>query len=294
MDRAKIFGGVVLLALSVGCQRGPKPVVVGSKNFTEQWVLGEIVAQHLEHRLKEKVDRKLNLGGTLLVHQAMLIGDVDVYPEYTGTAYTGVLKASKSTDAGIVRERVKDEYNNKFQWSWMKPLGFDNSFALVVRAEEAGANGLKTLSDAVGYKEGWRMGAGYEFQQRPDGLPALMSAYELPLKATPMSMDLGLLYQALREKKVNMVAGNMTDGLLTSTDLVVLRDDKAAFPPYEAALVVRNAALTARPALRAALEELSGRFSTEAMRKLNYQVDVRRRQVSDIAREFLRDQGLVQ
>jgi glycine betaine/choline ABC-type transport system substrate-binding protein len=254
---------------------------VGSKNFTEQVILGEIVAQHLERRLAARVDRKLNLGGTLLAHQALVAGQIDLYPEYTGTALTAVLKQPVSRDAAAVEGRVRQEYRSRWNIEWLPSLGFNNTFAMVID------KGFETLSEAAGRKTAWKLGVGYEFLTRPDGLPGLLETYRLPLDGSPLSMDLGLLYQALKQKQVDMVAGNATDGLISAMGLTMLRDDKGYFPPYEAAIAVRGAALE-RPGMRAALAELSGRISTEAMRKMNYEVDGQHRAVRDVARDFLR------
>ena len=274
-----------LLSL-LGCSR-THPLTVGSKNFTEQIILGEIVAQHLERRLGEKVDRKLDLGGTLLAQQALQSGQIDLFPEYTGTALTAVLKLPPLPDPEAVLERVRAEYRRRWNLEWLDPLGFNNTFAMVVRGPDARAEGLETLSDAARRKQGWRLGVGYEFQQRPDGLPGLLATYHLPLAGTPRSMDLGLLYQALGQKQVDMVAANATDGMLSVLDVRVLRDDKHYFPPYQAALIVREQSLRAHPGLRAALEELGGKFSDTAMRKLNYEVDGKHRPVREVAREWL-------
>ena len=277
MGRAQIVAGLSLLL--AGCGSTGR-IVVGSKNFTERVILGEIVAQQLE-RAGMKVDRKLNLGGTLLAHQALVSGQIDLYPEYTGTALTAMLKLPVSRDAAEVENRVRQEYRARWKIEWLPSLGFNNTFAMVID------NGFETLSQAAGRKQGWKLGVGYEFLTRPDGLPGLLETYHLPLAGTPLSMDLGLLYQALKQKRVDMVAGNATDGLIAAMGLTALRDDKSYFPPYEAALAVRGAALKSRPALRAALDGLSGKISTVAMRKMNYQVDGQHHAVRDVARDFL-------
>jgi osmoprotectant transport system substrate-binding protein len=274
---ASVIAGLLLLA---GCGNSGR-IVVGSKNFTEQVILGEIVAQHLEKKLGAKVDRKLNLGGTLLAHQALVAGQIDLYPEYTGTALTAVLKLPVSREAASVENRVRQEYRSQWNIEWLPPLGFNNTFAMVID------NGFETLSQAAGRKPGWKLGVGYEFLTRPDGLPGLLDTYHLPLNGTPLSMDLGLLYQALKQKQVDMVAGNATDGLIAAMGLTMLRDDKSYFPPYEAALAVRGPALTSHPGLREALAELTGKISTVSMRNMNYQVDGKHRAVRDVARDFL-------
>ncbi len=290
MGGEKIVAGLIAAAGAhwvLGCSR-ERLITVGSKNFTEQVILGEIVAQHVSLRLSERVDRKLNLGGTLLAHQALVKGDLDLYPEYTGTALTAVLKRRLSSDPAAVLAKVKAEYLSRFKIHWLDPLGFNNTFAMVIRGEDARKYQIETLSDAATHANGWTLGVGYEFQQRPDGLAGLLKTYKLPLKRSPRTMDLGLLYRALEQKQVNMVAASATDGLLSVLDVKVLKDDKRYFPPYQASLAVRADALAKHPPLKRALEQLSGLFSDEIMRTLNYQVDGKHRPVSEVAMTFLR------
>jgi glycine betaine/choline ABC-type transport system substrate-binding protein len=295
MGGEKIVAGLIGAVLAA-CAKG-RSLTVGSKNFTEQVILGEIVAQHVSLRLSQRVDRKLNLGGTLLAHQALVQGGLDLYPEYTGTALTSILKLPPSSGiAADVFATVKAEYQRRFNIEWLDPLGFNNTFAMVIRGEDARRHKIESLSEASRVapgKEGWRLGVGYEFQQRPDGLPGLLKTYKLPLKGSPKTMDLGLLYKALEEKQVDMVAANATDGLLSVLDVKVLRDDKQYFPPYQAALTVRADALAAHPSLKSVLDLLSGKFSDEIMRTLNYQVDGKHRPVSETALFFLRASGLL-
>jgi len=275
----------------VGCTKEP-PITVGSKNFTEQVLLGEIVAQHLEHRLGRRVDRKLNLGGTMLAHQALVRGEIDLYPEYTGTALTAILKLAPTSDPAAAMALVRAEYQARFGVEWMDSLGFNNTFAMVIRGEDARKSKITTLSDAAKYSLGWNLGVGYEFQQRPDGLAGLLKTYNLPTAGSPKTMDLGLLYKALEQREVNMVAGNATDGQLSVLDVLVLGDDKQYFPSYNCALAVRSKSLEANPPLRQALTELAGLFTDLTMRKLNYQVDATHRPVKEVAEQFLRDAGL--
>jgi glycine betaine/choline ABC-type transport system substrate-binding protein len=280
-----------LLAVCVGCgsqSSGPRTIRVGSKNFTEQVVLGEIVAQHLEQRLGRPVERRLNLGGTLLAHQALVKGEIDLYPEYTGTALTAILKETSDSNApAATLQRVRDEYQKRFQIDWLDPLGIDNGFAMVISSATAQARHVRNLSEAAASQEGWQLGAGYEFEQRPDGLGALDRVYGLRWTAAPRSMDLGLLYRALEQGQVSMIAANATDGLLTRPDFTPLQDDRHAFPPYEVCVAVREATLAEFPPLRSALQELSGRFTNETMQRLNFQADVEHRPIPDIAAAFL-------
>jgi len=283
MDRTAIF--VLIASLAAGCSSKPR-VVVGSKNFTEQVLLGEIVARQIERRLGFEVDRKLDLGGTLLAHEALKAGSIDLYPEYTGTALTAVLKQPPVNDAKVALERVRKGYR---AWGieWLSPFGFNDSFAMVVRRDSAREHGLRTLSDAARRPAPWRLGVGYEFTQRPDGLSGLVQTYGLRLSGQPVAMDLGLLYQALQTKTIDMAAANATDGRLAGPEFAVLEDDRRYFPPYECAIVVRQDTLQRYPRLKPALAELSGRLSSEVMRRMNGSVDVEHRPVTEVAREFL-------
>jgi glycine betaine/choline ABC-type transport system substrate-binding protein len=275
---------------SVGCSSGPRAVVVGSKNFTEQVVLGEIIAQQVERR-GIPVERKSNLGGTLLAHEALKQGGIDLYPEYTGTALTAVLKQPVDRDPAVVLNRVRDGYR-PLGLQWLQPLGFDNTFAMVVRTDVAATDRLRTLTDAAQRTRPWRLGVGYEFVQRPDGLDGLVRSYGLRVDGSPVTMDLGLLYPALQSRSIEMAAASATDGRLASSEYTVLADDLRYFPPYECAIVVRQAALERVPELRAALEELSGRISAVDMRQMNAAMDRDHRNVAEVAREFLSSGGV--
>jgi osmoprotectant transport system substrate-binding protein len=291
VDRTKICCLLIPLLVLAGC-RHEKRVRVGSKNFTEQVILGEIVAQWLERGPHIAVDRRLNLGGTLLAHQALLSHDIDLYPEYTGTAFTNVLKHSPISDPGIVLERVRSEYASVMHMEWIDPFGFNNSFAMAVRGEDARKRHLETLTDAANDKDGFSLGAGYEFMQRQDGYATLNLSYPIHWIGTTKTMDLGLLYTALKQGKVSMAAGNTTDGMLGILDVKVLKDDKQAFPPYQACVVARSDTLSAFTGLKEALSRLSGKITDETMRKLNYEVDGKHRQVAAVAGEFLDSAGL--
>ena len=281
----RIAAVIATLSLLAGCSH-PARVVVGSKNFTEQLVLGEILAQQIERRLHVPVERKLNLGGTLLAHEALVKGDIDLYPEYTGTALTAVLKQPPGGSPDQVLERVRARYRSQWKLDWLAPLGFNNTFAMIVRGETARRFQLASLSDAA-RRRSWHLGVGYEFQSRPDGLDGLVRAYGWKLDGAPAVMDLGLLYAALESGKVDMVAGNATDGLISRLDVKILDDDRHYFPPYQCAVVVREEALGRFSGLQAALEELSGKLTDETMRKLNYEVDGKHRSPREVATEFL-------
>jgi len=274
-----------LLLLTGACRGGgDRPIRVGSKNFTEQVILGEIAAQALE-RAGLKVDRKLDLGGSFVCHRALVAGELDLYPEYSGTAFTAILKQKPLADPTLVRERVSAEYARQWSLVWVPPLGFENTFALVMRADQARQLQVAKISDLARHPE-LRPGFGYEFVERADGFPGLASAYGLAFVARPAEMDLGLLYPALAQGKVDVVAGNSTDGLIAAMQLAVLEDDRRYFPPYEAAFVVRDA-VWKNARVRGALEPLSGTITADAMRKMNAAVDRDGRRPADVAREFL-------
>ena len=286
---------LLVSALSLGsCQSSRAPsITVGSKFFTEQVVLGELLAQHIEARTGIHVKRKSNLGGTLLCQKALLSGDLDLYVEYTGTALTGVLgEAPEDDDAAKIYERVKRGYAERFHLTVTEPLGFANSFAMVVRGEDAQRYHLQKISDIVPVAPHWRAGFGYEFLERPDGYAGWAKRYGLRFAADPSVMDLGLIYRALVDKKVDIVAGNSTDGLIEALHLVALTDDRHYFPPYDAVPIVRDATLAKFPALRFALADLAGKISEEEMRKMNAAVDADQRDVAAVVRAFRESKGL--
>jgi len=286
--------GLLFTVLSLpACGHGRgQTLVIGSKNFTEQVILGEVLAQHLEAKTGLHVERRFYLAGTYICHQALLAGRIDAYAEYTGTALTAILKQSVESDPGAVYEQVKREYASRFGLEVMDPLGFNNAFAIVIRGETARRLNIHTLSEAAPYAPRWRPGFGYEFMERPDGYPGLVRAYHLSFGQPPRIMDLGLLYRALLEKQVDLVAGNSTDGLIVARDLTILRDDKHYFPPYQAVPLVRRETLDRHPAVRVALNELGGKISDEEMQRLNYAVDGEHRDVVEVVREFLRSKHL--
>jgi osmoprotectant transport system substrate-binding protein len=280
-----------LLSLScfaVACRKPTQlHLTIGSKFFTEQVILAELLAQHIESRSNIPVDRKTNLGGTLLVHKALLSGDLDLYVEYTGTALTAVLNESPGTDtSAAIYNRVKQQYSERFHLDLTEPLGFENTFAMVVRGDDAQNLHLRTMSDLAQIAPKWHAGVGYEFLERPDGFPGWSTRYSLHFAAPPNVMDLGLLYRALLDHQVDVVAGNSTDGLIDSLQLVALEDDKHYFPPYDAVPIVRRAALEKFPQLRAALGDLSGKLTAADMRRLNAQVDADQRDVAAVVRAF--------
>lgn len=276
---------VVFTTLLWSCS-GAHRFTVGSKNFTEQWILGEMAAQQLERKLHITVDRKLNLGGTMLTQEALVGGQIDIYPEYTGTALESILKERPKGTRSDVYIRVKDEYLRRYNLIWLPPLGFNDTFAMVVRARDSRALSAPDLSAAA--IRSWRLGVGYEFLTRPDGLQKIDQVYPMKWSGTPKTMDLGLLYQALKQNQIDMAAGNSTDAQLTEDKYVALADDKHAFPPYDACFVVRRETLDSLPGAREALTMLSGQISEEEMRQLNRAVDVDHRPLVEVVRNFLR------
>ena len=269
---------------------GPRDrVVVGAKNFTESDLLAEIVGQQIERRTHLRVERRFHLGGTFVCHEAITSGRIDLYVEYTGTAYTAVLKRPPPPIAGAesVYATVVRDYAQRFGLVWGKPFGFDNTFAITVRRRDAERYGLRRISDLARVAPRWKAGFGYEFLERADGFRGLARAYGLAFAAPPTAMDLGLTYRALADGKVDVIAGNSTDGQIEALDLVALEDDRHYFPPYQAAPVMRADLLRRHPAIGPALDELAGRISDAEMRRLNAEADVRHRDIATVAREWL-------
>jgi osmoprotectant transport system substrate-binding protein len=308
----RAFGGLLVLVSLVACAppRSSR-ITIGAKNFTEQVVLGELLSQEIEAVTGEPVARRFYLAGSYLCQQALVSGRIDGYVEYTGTALTAILKQPLppvgQRDEATVFRRVSDLYDSKYHVKVGPGLGFEDTFAMVVRGEDARRLGLKTISDAVRVSEPmsqnrdmghpdppppWRLGVGYEFQSRPDGLRGLEATYGLKFAGDPRTMDLGLLYRALSSRQVDMVAGNSTDGPIRALGFVVLEDDKHYFPPYEAVPLVREDSLRRHPGIQVAMDRLAGKVSADEVRGLNYAVDSEHRDVGDVVREFRRGKGL--
>lgn len=284
---AVLLSGLLLALAGCGSRR-QDIIVVGSKNFPEQALLGEILAQDLEAHTRLHVERRFYLAGTFICQQALLAGRIDTYVEYTGTALTAILHDPVEPDPSAVFARVKSAYRQRFALEVMPPLGFNNTFAIAIRGEDARRLHLATLSQAASYAPQWRAGFGYEFMSRPDGYAGLVRAYGLRFAAPPRVLDLGLLYRALLDHEVDLVAGNATDGLLAARDLAVLRDDKHYFPPYQAVPIVRQQTLARHPEVRAALAALAGTITDAEMRRMNYAVVGEHRDLRTVAQEFLR------
>ena len=272
--------------LAVSCSK-PERIVVGSKNFTEQVILGELLAQQIERTTNLAVDRRLNMGGTFICHQAMVAGQIDAYVEYTGTALTAILKKPVSTDAKKVYETVRRDYLEQYKTEWTEPLGFNNTFVIVVRGDDAQKLKLRTISDAAPFTQKWIAGFGYEFIEREDGYPGLSKLYDLHFPAPPRVMDLGLTYRALAGGQVDVIAGNSTDGLIDTLHLLALEDDRHYFPPYDAVPLLREEVARKHPEVRKAFAALAGKITESDMRRLNYQVDGEHRDVATVVREFL-------
>lgn len=288
---AALIGIIVVFSLipfgdASGATEKPK-VVVGSKDFTESVILAEILAQALEKR-GVPVERQLELGGNL-AHEGLLARQIDVYPEYTGTAYTAILKHAPITDTQVVYDQTKAEYVKTFSLNISPPLGFSNDFAILVRGDVARKNNLKTISDAAPLAKNWQAGFGQDFMSRADGYPGFSKAYGLDFSKQPREMDLALTYRALASGELDIIAGNSTDGLISALDLFQLEDDRHYFPPYQAVFIARQ---DAPPVLNEVLSKLSNAISTGEMRKLNYEVDGNKRAPKDVAAEWLKGKAL--
>ncbi len=284
--RRAVTVALSLVPLLAGCKSHDR-IVVGAKNFTESDLLAEIVAQQIERRLHVPVQRRLHLGGTFVCHQAITAGQIDLYVEYSGTAFTAVLKQPPIADRDSVFRWVASAYSREFGLRWLAPFGFDNTFAILVRGADAERYGLKTIADLRRVAPRWHAGFGYEFLERADGFQGLARAYGLRFAAPPTAMDLGLTYRALADGKVDVIAGNSTDGQIAALHLVALRDEQHYFPPYEAAPVVRAGTLARYAGLAPALDELRGKISDDEMRRLNAAADVEHRDIRTIAQQWL-------
>jgi osmoprotectant transport system substrate-binding protein len=287
---------VVAIALGAALARSGEPAAapalrIGSKNFTEQVVLGELYAQALEAR-GLKVERKLNLGGTLIAHRAVVGGQIDLYPEYTGTALLNVMKAERMTDPAAVYHKVKSHYEREFKLTWLEPAPLNNTYVLVVRPETAARHDLKTLSDLARVSKQLKLGAGAEFRDRQDGLPGLRAVYGMQF-AEDRQFATPLKYEALRRKQVEVVSAFATDGQISAYNLVPLVDDKRLWPPYNVAPVVRMQALQQHPELAEVLNRVNAVLTDAVISELNFRVEGHREEPKDVARDFLRKRGLV-
>ncbi|MDD1437368.1 glycine/betaine ABC transporter substrate-binding protein, partial [Dolichospermum sp. ST_sed10] len=286
-----IISLIIAGLIAFNYQQKPATISIGSKNFTEQVILAEILAQQIENHTKLKVDRRFNLGGTFIAHEAVKTGKIAGYVEYTGTAFTAVLKEKPITDPQIVYEKVKQAYQEKYKLTVMPSLGFENTFAMIVSGEDAKKWQIKTLSEAAKYTPQMQAGFGYEFLERADGFPGFAKTYGLKF-ANIKQMELGLMYQAIKEKKVDFIAANSTDGLIPFLNLVILADDKKYFPPYQAVPIFNQEILQKYPELTETINQLGGKISTTEIQKMNYQVDNQSQPVEKIVQEWLKSQKL--
>jgi osmoprotectant transport system substrate-binding protein len=283
----------LLAAELVGCgPPRPNRPVIGAKNFTEQVLLGELLAQHIEARTGLKVDRRFYLAGSYICHQALVAGRIDGYVEYTGTALTAILKQLVDKDRARVLNTVQRLYRERYQVDVGDSLGFENTFAMIVRGEDAQQLHVATLSEAAAVAPQWKLGVGYEFEERPDGLRGLEAAYGLKFNGPPRTMDLGLLYRAIEQRQVDIIAGNSTDGPIRALGLTILADDRHYFPPYDAVPLFREDAYRRWPAMRTAVAELAGKISAEEMRTMNEAVDGEHRDPAEVVREFRVKKGI--
>jgi osmoprotectant transport system substrate-binding protein len=282
----RTFISAAALALCTGCSRRAS-LTVGSKNFTEQLILGEILKQSLAFACRESVDGRFYLAGTYICQQAILAARIDTYVEYTGTALAAILKSTTHRDSNAVYDYVRQQYEKRFDLDVLPPLGFNNSFAMVMRPEDARRLDISTFSQLSGVSRELRLGVGYEFLERLDGYRGLVEKYRLQFAEAPRVMDLGLLYRALQSRSVDIVAGSNTDGLIAALNLVVLDDDQHYFPPYDAVPIVRPELFAQCPQARSALAALAGRIDAQQMRAMNYAVDGDKRDAAEVAREFL-------
>ena len=291
---AIILGIITLIIaglIAFNYQKAPETIIIGSKNFTEQVILGELLAQHIENHTKLKVDRRFNLGGTFIAHEAVKAGKIAGYVEYTGTSFTTILKEKPLNNPDTVYKKVKEYYDQKLKLTVMKPLGFENTFALIIRGEDAKKWQIKSLSEAGKYSPQMKAGFGYEFLEREDGYPGLSKTYNLKF-ANIKQMELGLMYQALKEKQLDFIAANSTDGLIPVLNLVILEDDKKYFPPYQAIPIFNQEILQKYPELTDTINQLGGKVSTTAIQKMNYQVDNQSQPVGKVVSEWLKSQKL--
>jgi len=278
----------LITLLSFSCsQSHPDRIVIGSKNFTESLILGELMAQQIEAHTNLKVERRFYLAGTYICQQAVLAGRIDIYPEYTGTALTAILKEKTGSERRTVYQQVKSEYERRFDLTLGPALGFNDTFAIEIRGEDARRLNLKTLSQAAAFAPHWRAGFGYEFMERPDGYRGLAAIYGLHFAEQPRVMDLGLLARALHDHQIDLAAGNATDGLIPALDLFVLDDDLHYFPPYEAVPVVREQTMREHPEIAPLLADLADKISDQEMRRMNYAVDGQHLDAKDVVRDFL-------
>ena len=282
---------IALLGIAA-CGGGERKVVIGSKEFTEQVILREMMAALIEGNSDIKTEQKF-LGGTLICFNSLKSGDIDLYAEYTGTALTAILKQEPMKELQKVYDTVKDAFKQQYELVWLEPLGFNNTYTLTMRRDQAQELGVQTISDLEAHKDKLTSGFTHEFVERPDGYPGLVKHYGFKLEKKPKGMDPGLMYKAIAEGNVDLICGFATDGRIPAFDLVMLKDDKQFFPPYYAAPVIRTDTLKKYPKLEGILNKLAGKIDDKTMAQLNYEVDEEGRQAAEVAKEFLQKHGLI-
>lgn len=284
---------LIIILLFTGCApKSEKKITIGAKKFTEQFILGEILSALVEKDTDLKVERKLNLGGTFICFNAMKSGDVDAYVEYTGTAMTAILGKEAKTDPDEVYKIVKDDFKKNYNIVWLDPLGFNNSYTLTMRREDAESQKVEKISDLARIKDQIQAAFDHEFLSRPDGYEGLVKFYGFQFKNNPQELDPGLMYMAIKEKKVNLICGYTTDGRISAFNLKILKDDKHFFPPYYAAPVIRQATLDKYPQLVGVLNKLAGKITEKEMMEMNNEVDVQKKDPKVVAEEFLKKSSI--
>jgi osmoprotectant transport system substrate-binding protein len=289
MKRLVLFA---LLLLTACAPPRSSHIVIGAKDFTEQVILGELLAQEIEASGGGPVERRFWLAGSYLCQQALVSNRIDAYVEYTGTALTAILKQPLDRNAASVDATITRLYAQRYSVRVFPSLGFNDTFAMVIRGSDARALHLRTISDILPYAPKWRLGVGYEFAERPDGLRGLAAAYSLKFSGDPRTMELGLLYRSLAANQVDIVAGNSTDGAIRALDFVALEDNLHYFPPYEAVPLVREDSLRRWPQIAVAMNRLSGKITEDEMRAMNLAVDGQHRDPADVVRAFRASKGL--
>lgn len=289
---ALILTGALAMPLFTGCSKGDK-IVIGSKNFTENEILAEMMAQVIEKNSDIKVERKINMGGTLVCFEAIKKGQIDIYPEYTGTGLMEELKLPVNNDPDEVYDMVSAKFESQFHITWLKQFGFNNTYALALPADIAQKNNIESISDLVPYSKEYIFGGEQEFFNRDDGYPGLIKAYGLNFKSTS-KMDASLKYQAVSQGKIQVTDAFTTDGQLKALNLQVLKDDKNFFPPYYAAPIVRDSTLKKYPQIQELLNRLGGLIDDQTMQELNYKADNQKQSIQTVASDFLKTQGLIQ
>lgn len=284
---------VMLVLLAAGCQNQEKKVVIASKPMAESYIIAEMMGQLIEANSDIKVEYKMGIGGgTSNIQPAMEAGEIDIYPEYTGTGWLFVLKNELVTDPEALYEGVKTQYQEKYDFAWLDRYGFNDTYALAMDKSKADSMGINTFSDLAAQSNNLILGAEYDFYEREDGYPGLVTAYGFNFKETK-ELDIGLKYKAIGEGQVDVINNFSTDGLLAEYDLKVLKDDKGFFPAYEAATVIRQETLDKYPELEGILNKLAGQISDEEMQQMNYYVEKENRDAGDVAAEFLKAKGLL-